>query len=205
MQSFTYLFVLEAIMSEHKVNKHNLANLDNPERENYLPSEFVKTLLEPYQGKSIIDYGCGTGYFTQLYSSIALNEKVYAVDVLPEAVAITKERTKSLANVEVFLSEEKMSPLADSVGDVAISIFTLHEFDDRKSIILEFKRMLKPSGALVIIDWAPESPASKGPPLHKRISKKEAIESFEAQGFSLIQDNQGIEPYLYTLIFKNNK
>lgn len=192
-------------MSDHKVNKDNLANLDKPERENYLPTSFIEELMQPYSNMTILDYGCGTGYFTNIFSSVSCSEKVFAVDVLPEAVEATKNRAKDLTNVEIFLSDETQSPLGDNIADVGITIFTLHEFDDRNKIIAEFKRMIKPSGTLIVIDWAPESPAEKGPPHHKRVSKHQAIEFFTLKGFSLVKDNNGVEPYCYTLIFKNIK
>ena len=144
------------------------------------------------------DLGCGSGYFTVPLSFKV--KKVYAIDVQKEMLSFLEDKIKHLKikNIELLLSDADEIPLEDECVDFLISVNTLHEFGDRKTMISEMKRVIKRDGRLLIVDFKKEE-TEFGPPAGVRVSKKQAISLFEGKGFALSKSSD--MPYHYLLVF----
>lgn len=88
------------------------------------------------KGNTVLDAGCGEGYYTMLFSE---NNEVFGVDISKEAVKKASSRCKnaSFAVASVY----DLPVLRESV-DVVVNIFS----PDSQS---EFLRILKPNGRLI--------------------------------------------------------
>jgi len=144
------------------------------------------------------DLGCGSGYFTVPLSLKV--RKVYAIDVQKEMLNFLEDKMKRLKieNIELLLSDSDEIPLEDECVDFLMSINTLHEFGDRKTMISEMKRVMKRDGRLLIVDFKKEE-TGFGPPVGIRVSKEQAISLFEGKGFALSKSSD--MPYHYLLVF----
>jgi ubiquinone/menaquinone biosynthesis C-methylase UbiE len=190
-------------MKSHKITKENYHKLDDPAREEILKKSDIFDVIGNMEGKVLADIGCGTGYYTLDFSRLVGPEGlVYSMDVNPELLEKVTYKTKDLKNVINSLSSEESIPVKVGVIDVCISIQSFHEFDDKEVTLNEIKRILKPGGRLIIIDWAQISSPPPGPPTDHRILKEDVILIAEDIGFEYVKD-YAISQHHYALEFKS--
>ena len=147
--------------------------------------------IEP--GMIVADLGFGTGVYTlELSSLVGPSGKVIAVDIQKTLVdTLANEcKTQSITNVSVLWDD------MDDVNGIAISsesvdriivANTLFQLDDMQKFATEVKRILKPKGSALIIDWS-ESFGGIGPTPQHVVSKERAQEIFEKVGLFIKKD-----------------
>ncbi|MEK6690065.1 MAG: methyltransferase domain-containing protein [Nitrospirota bacterium] len=85
-------------------------------------------------------------------------------------------------------SEETHLPVDSATVDIAIMAFVLHEVHHPVGFLMEVKRILKPFGRLIVIDWE-KKVEEKGPPFEERLPREKAEEVFKKAGFEKIETN----------------
>lgn len=110
-----------------------------------LLAEKLSQILFQKQGETIIDAGCGEGYYTD-YLSNSLNKKIIGFDLSKSALKYASKQNK---RNEYFLSSIFDMPVDDKCADVIINIFA-------PTPIGEFKRIIKDDGLLVIVGPGPD-------------------------------------------------
>lgn len=148
----------------------------------------------------VADLGAGTGHYTLAAGRIATRGKVYAVEVQKDFLDTIKNKIKDahLGNVEIIWGNvEKLggTKIADGVVDVAIASNILFQVEDRENFILEIKRILKPKGRVLLIDWA-EASVVRGANI---VSKEKARVMFETKGF-IVEREINAGDYHYGII-----
>jgi SAM-dependent methyltransferase len=98
-------------------------------------------------GKRVLDAACGEGYGTSLLARSAAS--VVGVDVSRDAVAHASERYGA-PNVRFLAASVTRLPLADSSVDAVVSFETIEHLAEQREMLAEFRRVLAPSGILVI-------------------------------------------------------
>jgi ubiquinone/menaquinone biosynthesis C-methylase UbiE len=138
-------------------------------------------------GMVFIDIGCGDGFFTIPAAQLA-GEKgvVYAVDTDAAAVEKLKDKAaeKGLTNITARVGAAEETVLCTECADIVFYSRVLHDFKDPAKVLRNAKRMLKPDGMLVNLDWK-KKPTLFGPPLHIRFSEKQAADLIKAAGFTI--------------------
>ena len=109
-----------------------------------------------------------------------------------------KIRKQKIQNIEPKLSKENKIPLENETVELLISANTLHEFADTQEMINEIRRVLKPNGTALIVDFKKEE-TDFGPPVAIRISKKQAVSLFERKGFKTLKSTSF--QFHYALVF----
>jgi len=123
-------------------------------------------------GQSVLEVGCGPGFFTIPASEIVGEEgTIYAVDVHPAAIARVKERIEKggIRNVKPILANASDTGLPDKSIDLAFVFGLLHIAGGIEDVVYEVHRVLKPDGVLSFEKT--------------RGSAKRLIEAVEAGGF----------------------
>ncbi len=105
-------------------------------------------ILSPKIGESILDVGCGQGYFSRLIGETGA--KVVGVDVGNELIKLAKEQSGK-NETYLVLSAEKLSGLTDKRFDAAVCILALQNIKNFQTAVLEVSRVLKPGGRLVLV------------------------------------------------------
>jgi ubiquinone/menaquinone biosynthesis C-methylase UbiE len=108
---------------------------------------------------TIVDYGCGFGRFIAYFSEkVGINGKVYAVDIISEAIKNLKTMINSLnlTNVEPILANGYDSGLQSGIADRICAIDMFHNINDVFPFLNELSRILKNDG-VIYIDYGHQS------------------------------------------------
>ena len=156
-------------------------------------------------GEKVADFGCGAGFFTiPVAQRAGVNGAVYAIDVRQEALDAAKTKIKlfRLSNIHLIranLEAPRGSAIKDGTIDKVIITNILFQAEDKKSILGEAARIMKPEGSLLVIEWNEEN--KTGPVLPGTVDRKEAQKLCENAGFVLYKDFYAGSHH-YGLMFK---
>lgn len=157
--------------------------LDAPERERFLPSDAIVELLDLSGDELVLDYGAGTGRLTlPVASALSSGGRVVAIDESPPMVQRLREAIDGRDNAEALLVASNRVPLEEESVDRVLAVNLLHEVRG-EGALGEMHRLLKPSGMLLVIDWARGRPRDAGPPDEILYSTDEAISELVAADF----------------------
>lgn len=151
---------------------------------------------------TVVDIGCGPGYFTLPLAKYLIYGKVFALDASDEMIQACQERVNQarLGNVEVVKCEEYEFPVEAGVADGLFISVTLHHPEDRVRFLTAAKEMLKPGGWCFIVEWQKKETES-GPPQQVRITTEELRQIAKDSGFKFQSSlNLNSDYFVATLI-----
>ncbi len=171
---------------------------ESPERDEYQKPEKVLQYLGDIKGKTIIDIGAGSGYF-----SIKLAEKgarVIAADVDDMFQDFLQNRIKenNLENIEVRKIQYDSPGLKDGEVDMVFLVNTYHHIENRPEYFRKVKKGIKENGELVTIDFF-KSDLPVGPSLDHKISMDVVITELKEAGYSTFEIDVNLLPYQYII------
>lgn len=187
----------------HRDSKAYIAMLEDPKRDAYQKPHEVVTALQLKPGEAIADIGAGSGYFTfRLARHVGENGRVYAVDVSPEMILHLNRRIRDLEikSVVTVLAAADDPLLADGSVDRFFICNTWHHIENRARYLALLKKMLRPGGEVIMLDFKKEETPA-GPPLEMRIDRADLVEEMKESGFILAKEHTFL-PYQYFLVFK---
>jgi ubiquinone/menaquinone biosynthesis C-methylase UbiE len=114
---------------------------------------FLKTWAQLSPLATVLDVGCGTGEFERLVLADHPTQKIVGVDISEKMLAIAKQKLHAYPNVSFQIARASVLPFANDSFDVIVSANSFHYFDDPNAALGEMKRVLKPDGTMVILDW----------------------------------------------------
>jgi len=150
----------------------------------------------------VADFGAGTGYYSIAAGTLMTKGKVYAIELQKDFLDTIKKKVKEigLKNVEIIWGNvEKLggTKLGENIVDAVIASNILFQVEHKDKFIEELKRILKPAGRVLLIDWSEVSIMQK----NKIVSKKDALQMFEKNGFVLEREiNAGDHHYGMILV-----
>ena len=127
--------------------------------------------------------------------------RVYAVDISPDMVRHLNKRLRdaNVRNVFTVLAEPDDPLLPSASVDRFVIVDTWHHVEAQAKYLDLMKKMLKPGGQVVHIDYHKrELPV--GPPLDHKIAREDVVKQMEAAGFALTAEHTFL-PYQYFLVF----
>ncbi|MGP9832881.1 malonyl-ACP O-methyltransferase BioC [Marinobacter sp. NSM] len=101
--------------------------------------------LEPV---SILDLGCGTGWFTRKLASRFPNAAITGADLAPGMLQEAKDRSSE--TIRWLNADAEQLPLADNSADLIFSNLMIQWSTRPELVLAECQRILKPGGILAI-------------------------------------------------------
>ncbi len=157
------------------------------------------TILNAVAGDTILEIGMGNGQFvTQIlekHANILYTGCDYSELMVEEA---KKQNTKWISEMraQFLLGNAKELPFEKERFSKILTVNTLYFWDKETVVLNEFKRVLKPSGKL-IIGFRPKH-QTQNYPFTKygftQFSKEEAIELVANNGFRILSAHENKEP-----------
>ena len=124
-------------------------------------------------GESVLDVGCGTGALALVASRrVGPSGAVHGVDASPEMIAQATRKAATARLVASFqVARAQALPFPDARFDVVLCTLMLHHLPraDREACAREIRRVLKPGGRVLAVDFEP--PAARGGGLLSRLHR----------------------------------
>jgi ubiquinone/menaquinone biosynthesis C-methylase UbiE len=146
------------------------------------PEEILKK-LKLKKEMIAADFGCGSGGWALPLAKKLEEGTVFALDILEEPLSALRARVKleKISNIETIRADvEKRTPLSSDSVDLVLMTDLLFECEDKKMVLEEGKRILKPGGFILIVDWKITAPLG---PEKGRVSPQDIKK--EARGLNL--------------------
>jgi ubiquinone/menaquinone biosynthesis C-methylase UbiE len=157
-------------------------------------------------GMEIADLGAGSGHYTlAVAKALASTGMVYAIDVQQDLLSKLKNTAarEGLYNVEIIWGDVDAlngTKLREMSVDLVFLCNLLFHLENKKEVVKEIKRILKPAGRVLVVDWA-DSFGGIGPKPNTVVTKEKAKQFFDEAGFHLDKEvNTG--PHHYGLMYK---
>jgi SAM-dependent methyltransferase len=128
----------DGYLSRTETNLWN-ANWDRPA---------IRSLLPDVSSKRVLDAGCAGGANTEWL--LKQGASVVAVDITPRMIELTRRRVGERADVHLHDLREPMGFLVDRSIDIVLSSLTIPYVQDLRPVFVEFSRVLRRDGCLVL-------------------------------------------------------
>ena len=154
----------------------------------------------------VADLGAGTGFYSVAAGHLVPKGKVYAVEVVREFLATITGKAKDahLHNVQTIwgnIEKRGGTKLKDNLVDAVVASNVLSQVEDKDKFIEEIKRILKPKGRVLFVDWSSDSKAVDFKIAQMFLAKGKAHEMFMKKGFILEREiNAGDHHYGMILV-----
>ena len=112
-----------------------------------------KEALPNLSGK-VLEVGVGTGRNLKFYSSRC---SVTGIDYSEKMLEKARKKARGMKNVTLFLMDAEHLRFPDNNFDYIITTFTLCSIPDPLKALKEMRRVLKPSGELIAIEYVRSS------------------------------------------------
>lgn len=112
---------------------------------------FVETAwgdVSSFDGKRVIDAGCGPGYFSAVFAEKAYD--VVAMDITNEGVAFARRKIGHLPNVHIIQGDLMRLPLKEAFADRVSSTGVLHHTPDPFHGFRSLVSTIRPGGEIAI-------------------------------------------------------
>lgn len=148
-------------------------------------------------GASVLDVGCGTGSLALAAKErVGTDGKVFGIDASPEMIArATSKAARAGLEVSFRTAVAEALPFADQQFDVVLSTLMLHHLPRkvRQQCVREVRRVLKPQGRVLVVDFA--QPQSRSGFLahfhrHGHVAPGDVGALLEAADFQCIESGQ---------------
>ena len=182
--------------------KSYIGALEDPKRDAYQKPHEVLTALNIKPGEVIADIGAGSGYFTfRLAHFVGAKGKVYAVDVSPDMIRHVNRRIRETkaSNVVSILADADDPLLPDQSVNRFFICDVWHHVENQTKYLSLMKKMLKPGGEIVMIDFHKKE-LPFGPPMQMKIAREDMTKQMAANGFGLSKEHTFL-PHQYFLVF----
>jgi ubiquinone/menaquinone biosynthesis C-methylase UbiE len=102
---------------------------------------------------TVLDVACGTGAFEGLLLCACPCQRIVGIDISAHMLAIAARKCAAATNVVFQQARASALPCVDGSFDVVVSANAFHYFDEPLTVLAEMKRVLKPGGRTIILDW----------------------------------------------------
>ena len=185
----------------HQSSHEELAKIfDSSERDSWQKPDLVINFLGEISGKTVVDVGSGSGYFS--FRLVEAGANVIAADVDPDFLKMIKEKqekynieqgrltTKLIENTELNINSNSV--------DIVFLVNVYHHISDRVDYFSSVNSKMKQHGKIVIVDFYKKT-LPIGPSKNHKISKEVVLEELNTAGFQKIDVNIELLEYQYII------
>ncbi|BBP03114.1 methyltransferase type 11 [Sulfuriferula plumbiphila] len=158
---------------------------------------------------TVVDLGCGDGYFTAAIARQLGRGRVIGFDLDPAMLEQAQAACDGMANCDWLRGDAmELSHLIGAPADYVLIANTFHGVPDKTALAREIAAVLARAGHFAIVNWYPrareETPVlgqPRGPRTELRMSTEQTRAVVEPAGFEL-EALVELPPYHYGAIFR---
>ena len=120
-------------------------------------SDTLNFLIDYLQGsrqisgnEHVLDLACGTGELERRLLNLHPDLNVIGVDISEKMLDVARLK---LPNLEFVKASASSLPFPDHNFDIVVTVSAFHYFEQPLDTLKEIRRILKPQGKLIIMDW----------------------------------------------------
>ena len=168
----------------------------------FTPEEVLRRLGLPSLG-DVVDFGCGYGTFTIPAAGIT-SGTVYALDIDPEMVAVTKAKAAGLPNVRASCRDFAADGTGLPTESVSyVMLFNILHAECPDTLLREAYRILAAGGKLGIMHWNYDPATPRGPAMAIRPRPEQCRDWAIQAGFRLLPPGViDLPPYHYGIVLE---
>jgi ubiquinone/menaquinone biosynthesis C-methylase UbiE len=168
--------------------------------------------LSVARGMTVVDLGCGDGYFTAAIARQVAPGRVIGVDLDPRMLERAQSTCAGMTNCEWQTGDAmQVSQLVSQQVDYILIANTFHGVPDKTALAREVAATLKADGRFAIVNWQPIAREEtrvldkpRGPATNLRLAPHQTRAAVEPAGF--VQEGVvELPPYHYGIIFKRTR
>ncbi|GAB4547009.1 MAG: methyltransferase domain-containing protein [Pleurocapsa sp.] len=135
---------------------NRLAPIYDSRWRNYLDRSlsFLLDFADISSQASILDLACGTGELARFILEKNPQQNITGVDISPTMLKIAQDKLEDYFQVKLFNTSATALPFDSQSFDLIICANAFHYFENPSVALAEIKRVLKPNGKLIILDWS---------------------------------------------------
>jgi SAM-dependent methyltransferase len=143
--------------------------LERPSRASEERPDLLVEELHLRPGMTVADIGAGSGYLSRRMAPLVRPNRVFAVDVQPQMVALLTElsRRPEFNNITPIQGSADDVRLPRASVDLAVLVDVYHELAYPYEVMRSLARALKPGGQVVLVEYRGEDPNVPIKALHK--------------------------------------
>ena len=141
-------------------------------RDARLRRSIVLDALAPAPGETILDVGCGPGFYVaDIRERVGEDGAVAGVDQSASMLARSSRRVDGARNVTFHEADAIALPFDSGTFDAVVCVQVLEYVDDVSAALSELRRVLRPGGRAVVwdVDWTTVSMHSADPARMRRV------------------------------------
>ncbi|MSO21409.1 MAG: methyltransferase domain-containing protein [Acidobacteria bacterium] len=117
----------------------------------------------PWAGADrLLDVGCGTGLLEAAVSSrLGGSTVLVGVDICAPMLQQARQNIPDQKHVALTNAPAEHLPFADQTFNVVICNNSFHYYQHPEMVLAEFRRVLCPSGRLILTDWSSDFPGPR--------------------------------------------
>ncbi len=178
-----------------------ISHFERSERDAWQKPEAVLALLGDLEGKTVMDLGSGSGYFS--FRLHAAGANVICGDVNDDFLEHIRERmAKAGIDGDAGMTLRKLpydSPeLEPAEADIVLTVNTYHHIEERVEYFDRLRAGLKTGGRLVVVDYFKHD-LPVGPRASHKLAHGVVVEELRAAGFETVESDLKTLPYQYVV------
>ncbi len=165
----------------------------------------VALQLGLHEGAKVADFGTGSGHYARaLAAVVGTSGTVYAIDVQEDVLKHVvhnahEHHRSSIKTLWGDVEKPGGTGLRDASVDAVVVANILFQVENRFGLLAEAKRILKPGGKLLVVDWA-GAYGGMGPAPERVVSEHDAEAFFINGGFHKVKSFRA-GPHHYGILF----
>jgi ubiquinone/menaquinone biosynthesis C-methylase UbiE len=143
----------------------------------------------PYQGKAVLEIGCGLGYYAQAIAPHT--ESYFALDVSESMLAKARQRGAGIPNLTFLHADAQNIPLPDLSIDLVFGTWAIGAIwpaEAKERAMAEIHRVITPGGEIWAVEthWQSAFMDLRGP--EEQANDRQTVRWYESHGFRLVDE-----------------
>ena len=106
-----------------------------------------RELIGSMRGLKVLDVGCGTGRYLQLFNP---GNELNGLDISDQMLSVARQK---LPNAKFHIGSADSLPFPDDAFDLVISVRVIQHLSDQEKMVREMVRVCRPNGRVILLSY----------------------------------------------------